>query len=98
MALEAVALDLHPLQQTLFAQKGHGAATGTWLSSIPTGLPKRTSQARRWTCTVAKSNPPEGFSDAWTDSLLRMQQFGETVIGLPYHDGPECLIYRKDAL
>jgi multiple sugar transport system substrate-binding protein len=25
-----------------------------------------------------------------------MQRFGENVIGLPYHDGPECLIYRKD--
>jgi multiple sugar transport system substrate-binding protein len=25
-----------------------------------------------------------------------MQRFGESVIGLPYHDGPECLIYRKD--
>ncbi len=25
-----------------------------------------------------------------------MQGFGERVLGLPYHDGPECLIYRKD--
>jgi multiple sugar transport system substrate-binding protein len=25
-----------------------------------------------------------------------MQQVGEAVMGLPFHDGPECLIYRKD--
>jgi multiple sugar transport system substrate-binding protein len=28
--------------------------------------------------------------------LLRLQQFGDAVLGLPYHDGPECLIYRSD--
>jgi multiple sugar transport system substrate-binding protein len=25
-----------------------------------------------------------------------MQQFGDATFGLPYHDGPECLIYRTD--
>jgi len=41
-------------------------------------------------------NPPEGFPDGWSNSLLSMQQFGEAIAGLPFHDGPECLIYRKD--
>jgi multiple sugar transport system substrate-binding protein len=41
-------------------------------------------------------NPPEGFPNGWSNSLLSMQKFGESVAGLPFHDGPECLIYRKD--
>jgi multiple sugar transport system substrate-binding protein len=28
--------------------------------------------------------------------LLRLQRFDGRILGLPYHDGPECLIYRSD--
>ncbi len=41
-------------------------------------------------------NPPEDFPQGWSNSLLTMQKFGSAVAGLPFHDGPECLIYRKD--
>jgi multiple sugar transport system substrate-binding protein len=41
-------------------------------------------------------NPPDGFPDGWSRSLLGQQEFGEAIAGLPFHDGPECLIYRKD--
>lgn len=41
-------------------------------------------------------NPPENFPKGWSNSLLAMQQFGQSIAGLPFHDGPECLIYRKD--
>lgn len=41
-------------------------------------------------------NPPDGFPNGWSSSLLGMQQFGKAIAGLPFHDGPECLIYRKD--
>ncbi|WP_448699529.1 extracellular solute-binding protein [Mucilaginibacter sp. AW1-3] len=41
-------------------------------------------------------NPPDGYPHGWSNSLLGMQQFGEGIAGLPFHDGPECLIYRKD--
>ncbi len=41
-------------------------------------------------------NPPETFPKGWSNSLLSMQQFGQSIAGLPFHDGPECLIYRKD--
>src|SRR5262249_40977394 len=40
--------------------------------------------------------PPEGYPQAWSDSLLRLQRFEDRLLGLPYHDGPQCLIYRKD--
>lgn len=40
--------------------------------------------------------PPDGYPGAWADSLLRLQTFSGKVLGVPYHDGPECLIYRTD--
>jgi multiple sugar transport system substrate-binding protein len=41
-------------------------------------------------------NPPENFPGGWSNSLLDMQKFDRCILGLPFHDGPECLIYRKD--
>jgi multiple sugar transport system substrate-binding protein len=42
------------------------------------------------------SNPPDDYPVGWTPSLLRLQSIDGAVLGVPYHDGPECLIYRKD--
>jgi multiple sugar transport system substrate-binding protein len=39
---------------------------------------------------------PDNFPEGWSDSLLGLQQFGEDIVGIPFHDGPECFIYRKD--
>jgi len=41
-------------------------------------------------------NPPQDFPTGWSNSLLNMQKFDAAIAGLPFHDGPECLIYRKD--
>ncbi len=43
-----------------------------------------------------RDNPPDGYPEAWTDSLLRPQDVNGFIVGLPYHDGPECLLYRRD--
>src|SRR5690606_31597922 len=40
--------------------------------------------------------PPEDYPQGWPYSLLELQRCGERILGLPFHDGPECLIYRKD--
>jgi multiple sugar transport system substrate-binding protein len=42
--------------------------------------------------------PISDFPGAWSSSLTRLQRFAGGVWGVPYHDGPECLIYRKDLL
>lgn len=39
---------------------------------------------------------PVDFPKGWSKSLLSLQRFGWEVVGLPFHDGPECFIYRKD--
>jgi multiple sugar transport system substrate-binding protein len=43
-----------------------------------------------------KKNPPDDYPQGWMPSLLRLQQIDGSALGVPYHDGPECLIYRKD--
>lgn len=94
LRLEAVPLDLHPLHAAIF-----GPAAETWDAAF---------LVTDWIAEAARSHtlldlapylasaPPEGYPDAWTPSLLRFQQVDRRVLGLPYHDGPECLIYRKD--
>ncbi len=42
--------------------------------------------------------PIPDFPTAWSPSLVRLADFAGGLWGLPYHDGPECLIYRKDLL
>ena len=40
--------------------------------------------------------PPADFPQGWSKSLLSLQEIDGHIVGLPFHDGPECLIYRKD--
>ncbi|MXZ42489.1 MAG: sugar ABC transporter substrate-binding protein [Caldilineaceae bacterium SB0666_bin_21] len=95
--LEAVSLDLHPLYDSLVTQQG--ASHGDWdIAFCPTD----------WLAALHADNllldlapyiaqaPPQDYPDGWAPSLLQMQVFGDAVLGLPYHDGPECLIYRTD--
>lgn len=41
-------------------------------------------------------DPPKGYPEDWAPSMLRLQSMDGLILGLPYHDGPECLVYRKD--
>lgn len=41
-------------------------------------------------------NAPQNYPEGWHQSLLHLQQINGGTYGLPFHDGPECLIYRKD--
>ena len=43
-----------------------------------------------------RSDPPEDYPAGWPTSLLGLQTFPDGLAGIPFHDGPECLIYRKD--
>lgn len=97
LRLEAVPFDLQPLHESLFVDRG--LIRGEWdVAFISTD----------WLAEAGESgglvdlspyldvSPPEGYPRAWHESLLRLQQFGSRTLGLPYHDGPECLVYRKD--
>jgi multiple sugar transport system substrate-binding protein len=97
LVLEAVALDLHPLHESLFAERN--LERGGWDAALVSTDWLAEADECRGLLNLApylKASPPEDFPHAWSDSLRRLQQFGSRVLGLPYHDGPECLIYRRD--
>ena len=97
LQLEAVPLDLHPLHDSLF--RNRGLVSGDWDAAlISTDWLTEAAEAEALVdlAPYIEQSSPEGYPQAWSDSLLRLQRFENRVLGLPYHDGPECLIYRKD--
>lgn len=97
LTLETEALDLHPLYHSYF--EAGDLKQGNWdvgfLSSDWFALAHRAGAVLNLAPFIT-ANPPDDYPDGWTNSLLHMHQFDDFVLGLPYHDGPECLIYRKD--
>jgi multiple sugar transport system substrate-binding protein len=97
LTLDLIALDLHPLEEALFAS--NGMRGGDWdVAFIATDW---IASVHAQGCAVnlaplLASDPPQDYPQGWTDSLLRLQRIGESVLGVPYHDGPECLIVRRD--
>ena len=98
-ALEAVPMDLNPLHQAVIGQRG--LATGEWdIAFMATDwLAEAQGQGllEDLSTHMARAPVPD-FPDAWSPSLTTMQRFGGGLWGKPYHDGPECLIYRRDLL
>ena len=97
LELEAVPFDLNSLHESLFAN--NGLAKGEWdVAFISTDW---LAEAAERKCLMDLSPrvselPPAGYPTAWSHSLLRLQSTNGRIFGLPYHDGPECLIYRRD--
>lgn len=90
-------LDLQPLEESLFERDG--LKNGEWdVAFISTDwlAMAHEEHALLDLAPYINDNPPDDYPDGWTASLLRLQQFDDVVLGLPYHDGPEVLIYRKD--
>jgi multiple sugar transport system substrate-binding protein len=97
LTLEAESFDLHALQDTLFTQQG--LVRGDWdIAFLNTDWAASVyeSQSVVNLTPYLESTPPEGYPGDWSPSLLRLQNVDGFVLGLPYHDGPECLLYRKD--
>lgn len=94
LTLEAVPLDLHALHAAIFqdsSQRWDVAFVVTdWIAEAAA------VNAVIDLAPYLAKDMPDGYPDAWTPSLLRSQQVDGRILGLPYHDGPECLIYRKD--
>ncbi|WP_027135655.1 extracellular solute-binding protein [Geminicoccus roseus] len=98
-ALDIQALDLNPLQEALFQRQE--LKSGAWdLAFLSTDW---LAQAQA-DGSVADLHPfleseaiPD-FPAGWSPSLLQLQSFAGGIWGMPYHDGPQCLIYRKDLL
>lgn len=94
---DMVPMDLDDLHAAIL--QNNGLKNGDWdIAHVVTDwlLEAWTNGALEDLQPYITQNPPEGFPSGWSNSLLSMQQFGQAIAGLPFHDGPECLIYRRD--
>jgi multiple sugar transport system substrate-binding protein len=97
IGFEAVAFDLHDLYDTLFVQEG--LARGAWDAALASTDWMAAAAKQECLTDLApklRTDPPADYPEAWMPSLLRMQTVGEQILGVPYHNGPECLLVRND--
>ncbi len=95
--LEAVPLDLNPLADSLFAQDG--LRNGDWDVTFIVNDWLAEAVEREALLDLApllREQPIPDYPAGWAPALTGFQQFGDGVYGIPYHDGPECFIYRLD--
>lgn len=97
IAVEMIPLELHDLYEETLTNKG--LQNGNWdIAHINTDwiFDAVNAQAVENLSPYIEENAPQGFPNGWHNSLLHLQEINNQVYGLPFHDGPECLIYRKD--
>lgn len=97
LELDAISLDLNPLVDTLFTNDG--LKDGTWdIAFIVTDwIADAVADGDLLDLAPFMADQPiADYPAGWTPVLTTTQQFGDAIYGLPYHDGPECFIYRKD--
>lgn len=95
--LEIEALDLNPLHERLFEQNAltNGEIDIAFLNTDWIAQAHRRGMIADLNPRLAGAPIPD-FPEAWSPSLLKLQAFAGGFWGMPYHDGPQCLIYRKD--
>ena len=97
LAVELIAMDLHDLYEATITKEG--LKKGDWdIAHMNTDwvYEAYTQGGLSNLQPYLEKNPPVDYPHGWSKALLRLQQFEEEVVGLPFHDGPECLVYRKD--
>ncbi|WNO54098.1 extracellular solute-binding protein [Stakelama saccharophila] len=97
--LEAQAMDLNALHDAIIGSGGLG--DGSWdIAFMATDWLAEAQAAgllEDLTPHMARAAVPD-FPHGWSPSLTGLQGFAGGYWGLPYHDGPECLVYRTDLL
>ncbi len=95
--MEFVPMDLPELYSSLFKNKG--LHSGEWdVVHLNTDWLAEAYQngGIHALDSMLEAKSPEGGKTAWAPTLMGMQTFNGALYGLPFHDGPECLVYRKD--
>jgi multiple sugar transport system substrate-binding protein len=97
IAVEMLPMELHELYEQTITEGG--LKNGDWdIAHINTDWIFDAAHANAvldLTPFIAKK-APQDFPEGWHNSLLHLQEIDGGIYGLPFHDGPECLIYRKD--
>ncbi|MBP6180855.1 extracellular solute-binding protein [Flavobacterium sp.] len=94
---EMIPLELHDLYEETITNKG--LKNGSWdIAHLNTDwiFDAANEQAVQDLTPFIAQNAPQNYPDGWHQSLLNLQQINNGTYGLPFHDGPECLIFRKD--
>jgi multiple sugar transport system substrate-binding protein len=99
LRIELEPLELNDLHRRLFDERGlsDGSLDITFLATDWLAEAQAAGLIDDLTPQLARA-PIDDFPRAWTPSLLGLQSFAGGFWGMPYHDGPACLIYRKDLL
>lgn len=94
--LDLVALDVLDLHQQLLTDGGLSDGAFDIAFLVTDWLPQAIEQGHllNLQSRVARSIPDH--DTVWPASLRAFQQTRDGIFGLPYHDGPECLVYRRD--
>jgi len=94
---EMIPLELHDLYEETITKEG--LKNGSWdIAHLNTDwiFDAANAQAVLDLNPLINENAPENYPGGWHPSLLHLQKINYGTYGLPFHDGPECLIYRKD--
>lgn len=98
-SLDAQAMDLNPLHEAIIGSGGLG--NGAWdIAFMATDWLAEAQGAgllEDLAPHMARAPVPD-FPQGWSPSLTGLQRFAGGFWGMPYHDGPECLVYRTDLL
>jgi len=99
IALEVEAMDLNPLHEAVIGSGG--LARGDYdIAFINTDwlAEAQAAGALENLLPHLERSPIPDFPQGWSPSLVELQHFAGGCWGMPYHDGPECLIFRRDLL
>ncbi|PJJ08551.1 multiple sugar transport system substrate-binding protein [Flavobacterium sp. 1] len=94
---EMIPLELHDLYAETISKKG--LKNGSWdIAHLNTDwiFDAANEKAVLDLTPLINENAPQNYPEGWHQSLLHLQQINNGTYGLPFHDGPECLIFRKD--
>lgn len=97
IAIEAVQLDLEKLRAELFEK--NGLRSGAWdIGYLVTDwLAEAVEDHTIEELTpYLQQKPIPDWPQGWARSIVEPLYFGSKLYTLPWHDGPECLIYRRD--
>ncbi len=97
MEVEAVSFELQGLEAAVLGSEG--LRGGDWdLAIFPTdwiGAAERSGALANLDPWM-EASPLPGWPDGWPSSLREPLRQREGFFCIPWHDGPECLIYRRD--
>lgn len=94
--LDLVALDVLDLHQQLLTDRGLSDGAFDVAFLVTDWLPQAIEEGHLLNLQSRVHTLIPDHDNAWPASLRAFQQTDDGIYGIPYHDGPECLVYRRD--